>query len=95
MIDNDKGIACPSCGGRSAQVKDSRGHPNGVYTRRRRLCACGFRFTTQEIVVEPGQVAVATNRAALTDSILTEIGVRLPLIVSTAVNQSVWGKARP
>lgn len=46
------GITCPSCGLRdTSEVKDSRPTTNGQ--RRRRLCPCGHRFTTAEVVVPP------------------------------------------
>lgn len=93
MFNEDIGIVCPSCGGTSNRVTDSRPAENGGYTRRRKLCACGEKFTTQEIVVARGETAVATNRAALAESIIAEITARLPRIVATAVNQTAFGKA--
>jgi transcriptional regulator NrdR family protein len=41
-------VNCPSCG-KASSVLETRRSPNG--TRRRRVCACGGKFTTLEIVV--------------------------------------------
>ena len=40
---------CPRCGQRDSKVSNPRQSVAGA-VRRRRLCACGFRFTTYEQV---------------------------------------------
>ena len=47
------GISCPECGMRQNIAIDSR--PSLSYTRRRRVCINGHRFTTRETVVDEGQ----------------------------------------
>lgn len=42
-------IRCPKCGGASVSVIDSRAGPNNS-VRRRRVCRCGERFTTYEMI---------------------------------------------
>lgn len=50
------GILCPECGDADSGVKDSRAQPDGW--RRRRLCACGHRFTTLEVTVHDEPVVI-------------------------------------
>lgn len=51
VIKKNYGIHCPACNQtNSTNVIDSR--PNTMGVRRRHLCSCGIRFTTQEILVE-------------------------------------------
>lgn len=45
------GLLCPNCGNRAHQVTDSR--PAVAAHRRRRSCACGYRFTTIETILPP------------------------------------------
>ena len=56
-------LACPDCGQRDSQVKDSRGtDANGI--RRRRECVrCGCRFTTRERMELAGQAVSVLDRA--------------------------------
>jgi hypothetical protein len=53
------GLVCSACGvADGAEVRDSRAQPGGW--RRRRVCACGHRFSTIELVIDdvgPGVVA--------------------------------------
>lgn len=44
------GVTCPVCCGTESSVIDSRGSQSG-WTRRRRKCACGKRFTTLEMLL--------------------------------------------
>lgn len=46
---DSKTLRCPSCGGSSISVIDSRAGPNNS-VRRRRVCACGERFTSYEVI---------------------------------------------
>lgn len=46
---DSKTIRCPACGGATVSVIDSRAGPNNS-VRRRRVCACGERFTTYEMI---------------------------------------------
>lgn len=50
-IERALGVLCPSCGNNTHSVVDSRGFGGGQ--RRRRICSCGFRFTTFELVGRP------------------------------------------
>lgn len=50
----DNGIACPSCGGRESRVTDTRKEKN----RRRECNGCGFRFNTEERIVNTRQTPV-------------------------------------
>lgn len=43
-------LPCPACGTRSSNVIDTRHTKN--YTRRRRVCICGYRYTTEERCVD-------------------------------------------
>lgn len=51
--------ACPKCGNRQTSVIDCRGNDQGV--RRRRECAEGHRFTTQEMT--RGQLVIEMEKA--------------------------------
>src|SRR5262245_44054418 len=57
--DPEGGLPCPRCGLRAdARVVDSR--PSGDNIRRRRICTkCSHRFTTFEVVGEPGTISDA------------------------------------
>lgn len=46
------GTPCTQCGARSSAVIDSRPQDDGA-VRRRRLCSCGFRYTTWESTDDP------------------------------------------
>lgn len=47
-----EGIACPSCGHPSTDVRDSRAYLNNDGIRRRRICpACSERITTVEVII--------------------------------------------
>lgn len=48
-VKGGRSLPCPHCGERKSKVVDSRHAAN--HTRRRRVCACGTRFTTHEVVV--------------------------------------------
>ena len=51
-------MRCPKCGRQEDKVIDSRASREGATIRRRRQCeACGFRFTTYE-VIERGELVV-------------------------------------
>lgn len=52
MNKSEKGLECPHCGHTSNKCVETRVHPRGASTRRRRECQqCGQRFTTREKVV--------------------------------------------
>lgn len=51
------GLLCPKCAGPGLEVTDSR--PGVGYIRRRRLCTCGHRVTTVEVIVEGGNAMAA------------------------------------
>ena len=57
-------MRCPCCGEEQIRVIDSRSTNDGQEIRRRRECACGFRFTTHEVVemLHPPQVIKADGR---------------------------------
>jgi len=73
-------MKCPDCGGEDSFVIDSRVSEGFVkrraresdgYIRRRRQCACGFRFTTIEIAVRRGatyRVEPASNGFRILDA---------------------------
>jgi len=45
------GLSCPACGAvEGIVVRDTRPQPGGQ--RRRRVCSCGHRFTTIEVIVD-------------------------------------------
>jgi len=47
-------VCCPECGVGRSSVLDTRHFP--TYTRRRRVCCCGFRFTTRETCITPRHI---------------------------------------
>lgn len=49
------GFPCPKCGEHAAGVKTTRLITRPA-TRRRRVCTCGHRFTTMEVVVSTHHV---------------------------------------
>jgi len=54
-------LTCPHCGGMESKVVDSRQDPIHGQYRRRRLCACGSKYMTVEIVVAK---VITTSRRA-------------------------------
>lgn len=45
------GICCPACDATGNEVRDSRSNHLNSTIRRRRVCDCGERFSTIEVVV--------------------------------------------
>jgi len=46
------GIRCPICGSMESKVYDSRGRKEtNVFKRRRKCKDCGYRYTTEERIV--------------------------------------------
>jgi len=75
------GLICPSCGRRGElRVTDSR--PSGTSIRRRRQCPkCGVKFTTFEVIADPGTVTDAmAHWAGLSDLGVHERSLVLSLI---------------
>lgn len=64
------GIICPACGSAKTDVKDSRPQPDGW--RRRRLCGCGHRFSTMELVVD--------ERPRVVQQVVTQGGAALRVV---------------
>lgn len=56
---------CPQCGGRDAGIGDSRERPTHIH--RRRVCPCGYRYTTAEVVVEAQSAETVARFIALTN----------------------------
>lgn len=54
MKRKSEGVSCPICGDMITHCVDSRYTAKGNYTRRRRVCQNGHRFTTQEKCEIPG-----------------------------------------
>lgn len=46
-------MICPECGDPDSDVVDSRATGRGNYTRRRRVCGNGHKFTTYERIGKP------------------------------------------
>lgn len=59
------GMRCRACGGTEVVVIDSRANAGATTIRRRRKCACGFRWTTyerdEEVVVPPLTLILAVT----------------------------------
>lgn len=60
--DTSGGIACPDCGKKWALTKDSRGYRDGAYIRRRKVCKCGTRYSTVELLAERLDALLAIER---------------------------------
>ena len=45
------GIECPRCGRNDTRVIDTRYRRKQPGIRRRRICGCGARFSTEEVIV--------------------------------------------
>lgn len=43
---------CPECGGDKTAVRNTRYRIDGSAMRRRRICPCGYRFTTYEMQID-------------------------------------------
>lgn len=56
-------IKCPKCESAQSTVLDSRGRP-GNSIRRRRICECGFRYSTYEVIGDcPAPASVEIREA--------------------------------
>lgn len=74
---NGTAFACPSCGAfDGSDVMDSR--PNDGSIRRRRACkACGHRFTTWEVLVNPAAIQRSAAELRATARKLEEFAAEL------------------
>lgn len=74
-----KGVLCPKCSSDETKVVDSRGtseHSN----RRRRLCKCGWRFTTYEIIVGEGVETSILELKSQAETVEREMSSLLELV---------------
>jgi transcriptional regulator NrdR family protein len=74
-------LTCPLCGSaEGSEVIDSRGTADGQSIRRRRLCcACGDRFTTYELPLDPDVLADQRARAKVIAEQLREMAQALEI----------------
>jgi len=54
-------MRCPECEKDDDIVTDSRTLQDGIYTRRRRMCKCGYKFTTYEMALSPEEFHFILN----------------------------------
>lgn len=74
MANRPRGVRCPVCGDTESTVIDTRPSPGG-YTRRRRECPIGHRYTTEEFVRE--DTAEAELSVAVRVRMANDVGKRL------------------
>lgn len=65
-----EGLICACCGAVGcSEVRDSRPQQGGW--RRRRVCACGHRFSTMEVIVEDTPMIVERVRGSSSTGFIT------------------------
>jgi transcriptional regulator NrdR family protein len=89
-----KGPPCPHCGSQESKVIDKRARKSGNVRRRRTCGKCHARFSTLELVAEPGEEDNALrlsdecygedySRVLRTQGILTKAVVRAQELLAT------------
>lgn len=74
-------LACPACGIRQSQVRDTRANTAGSQIRRRRTClGCAARYSTYETLTPPSEYQAGRVEREKLESLLRGMLERLAVI---------------